>query len=245
MNKLRIAIPTPCDQKYNSFTPTSKGGFCSSCEKEVIDFTSWSDERIRTYFKELKGNTCGRFREDQLKAYSYDNRDQKGISWVSFLFAGFLLLFSSRQVSAQTAPTRTTEQYEPEFKKENIKTATPAKVVTVFGTVTSRDDGQVIPGVRVRLKGTSKETLTNAEGKFSLDLQYSDSTQLIVFSFPGLKTVEYIHNTTRPGQEIAVDMEREVFDVSVLAGKMGGVSVGRRVEPREFAKELWWLLTGR
>ena len=244
-HKLRISIPKHCAEKYSSFTPTSIGGFCSSCEKEVIDFTSWSDERIKTYFKNLKGNACGRFRKDQLKVYSDGDPNRTAIGWMSFLFAGFLLMFSSRHVSAQIAPTQTTEQYEPEIKKENIKRARPAKV-TVIGTVTSRQYGQVMPGVKVMLKGTSRGTLTNAEGKFALDLLNVDSTQFIVFSYPGFRTLEYIHNTTRPAQEIAVDMERNVLEnIVVLDGMLGGIRVSRWYEPREIVKDLWWWLTGR
>src|SRR6185295_10334318 len=63
-----LSIPTPCNEKASSFTPTSRGSFCSSCQKEVIDFTSWSDERIARYFNNTT-NTCGRFKADQLKLY--------------------------------------------------------------------------------------------------------------------------------------------------------------------------------
>jgi hypothetical protein len=244
--KLQIAVPKPCQEKYSSFAPTSVGGFCSSCEKEVIDFTSWSDDRIKSYFKKVKGNSCGRFRQDQLKVYSYDNPNRRGIGWISFLFAGFLLLFSSRQVSAQTTPRQTTEQYQPEERKENIK-RTKRATITVTGTVTSREDGYAMPGVKVKLKGTSTETLTDAEGKFRIALPNTDSTQLIVFSLKGLKNVEYIHNTARPGQEIAVDMVRDQWDVQVLTGVLGGVrSCGVYVyDPRDIARNVWWWLTGR
>ena len=111
---IQLSVPKSCQEKYASFSKTINGGFCASCQKEVIDFTSWSDERLKLYFKNLKGNTCGRFREEQLKAYSYDKSSRTGISWISFVLAGFLLLFSSRQVSGQTAPGKVTEQYAPE-----------------------------------------------------------------------------------------------------------------------------------
>ena len=97
------------------------------------------------------------------------------------------------------------------------------------------------------LKGTSTETSTDTEGKFTIDLPHKDSTQLIVFSFAGFKTVEYIHNTTRPGQEIGVDMVHEelinVYDV--LGGMVGGIRVSAWYEPREIARDMWWWLTGR
>jgi hypothetical protein len=54
---IQITVPKPCDEKWSSFTKTSQGGFCSSCQKEVIDFTSWSDERLMLYFKNRNNNT--------------------------------------------------------------------------------------------------------------------------------------------------------------------------------------------
>ncbi len=243
---IQIAVPKPCDEKWGSFTKTSQGSFCFSCQKEIVDFTSWSDERIKAYFRNLKGSTCGRFREDQLKAYSYGNRSRAGMSWIAVVFAGFLLLFSSRNVSVQTVPKQKTEQYQSEEKKENIRKVPPA-TVTIIGTVTSREDGQAMSGVKVVLKGTSTETLSNVDGKFALDLPNKDSTQFIVFSFKGFKTVDYMHNVTRPGREIAVDMtHHDLVNVqNILAGRMGGVMVSRWYEPKEIAQDVWWWLTGR
>jgi len=248
---IRINVPKPCHEKWNSFTKTSSGGFCSSCQKEVVDFTSWNDERIKTYFKNLKGDTCGRFRQDQLKVYSYGNPSRTRISWISFLFAGFLLLFSSRQVSAQTTPMQTTEKYQPEEKNYETAKAQRRKEILykrpVTGLVTDVENGVPLSGVMVTLKGTSKTTTTDADGKFKLDLPNKDSSQFIVFSLNGFKTVEYLHNVTRPGQEIAVDMSRQVDNVTdVLGGVLGGAVVYRRwYEPREIAKDVWWWLTGR
>ena len=122
-----------------------------------------------------------------------------------------------------------------------------AKRITIIGTVTARVYGQRMAGVKVALKGTQNETLTDAAGKFALELPNKDSSQFIVFSFGGFKTVEYLHNVTRPGQEIAVDMMRCVDNVTdVLVGVVGGAVVYRRwYEPREIVKDVWWWLTGR
>lgn len=60
--------------------------------------------------------------------------------------------------------------------------------ISVSGTVVSETDGQGIPGVTVLEKGTTKGTLTDFEGKFTIKVASSKST--LVFSFIGLKTVE-------------------------------------------------------
>jgi iron complex outermembrane receptor protein len=67
--------------------------------------------------------------------------------------------------------------------------------ISVSGTVVSETDGQGIPGVTVQEKGTTKGTLTDFEGKFTIKVTSSKSA--LVFSFIGLKTVEeQVNNRT-------------------------------------------------
>lgn len=62
---ITINIPEPCHEGWQNMTPTQKGRFCTSCEKEVIDFSNKRDEEL---VKELAGKTniCGRFKSSQL-----------------------------------------------------------------------------------------------------------------------------------------------------------------------------------
>lgn len=59
---------------------------------------------------------------------------------------------------------------------------------TVTGTVTSAEDGLGIPGVSVAVKGTSLGTVTDINGKYSLNVPTEAKT--LVFSFMGYKTQE-------------------------------------------------------
>src|ERR1700754_3194395 len=58
---------------------------------------------------------------------------------------------------------------------------------TVTGTVTAKDDGLPIPGVTVKIKGTSFGVPTDVNGKFSISVT-SGST--LVFSFVAYETQE-------------------------------------------------------
>ena len=58
---------------------------------------------------------------------------------------------------------------------------------TVTGRITSAEDGSVLPGVNVVLKGTLIGTVSDSEGKYSLSVP---STGTLVFSFIGLKSTE-------------------------------------------------------
>ncbi len=60
--------------------------------------------------------------------------------------------------------------------------------VTVTGNVTSADEGTGLPGVNVYLKGTQIGTITDSEGKYSLNM--SDNNGILVFSYIGFTTQE-------------------------------------------------------
>ncbi len=61
----------------------------------------------------------------------------------------------------------------------------PAKTIT--GTVTD-NNGQPIPGATVLVKGTSMGIVTNADGKYSINVPATGAT--LVFSFVGMRTQE-------------------------------------------------------
>jgi TonB-linked SusC/RagA family outer membrane protein len=72
---------------------------------------------------------------------------------------------------------------------------------TVSGRVTSAEDGSALPGVNVLLKGTTNGTVTDSDGKYTLDGVESNAT--LVFTFIGLKA-----------EEIAVG-ERTTIDIGL------------------------------
>eukprot|EP01041_Mallomonas_annulata_P034394 gene34394-57152_t len=63
-----ISIPNPCHENWNEMKAEEQGRFCSKCAKTVVDFTQKSKEQIKSYFEELSGKVCGRFRNEQLTA---------------------------------------------------------------------------------------------------------------------------------------------------------------------------------
>jgi len=57
----------------------------------------------------------------------------------------------------------------------------------VTGTVTDKSDGSPLPGVSVAVKGTTKGTATDINGKYSINVSPKD---VLVFSFVGMKDQE-------------------------------------------------------
>ena len=64
----------------------------------------------------------------------------------------------------------------------------------ISGVVTSKSDAQRIPGVAVSIKGTSRGTQTDADGKFSI---VANATDTLRFSFIGFSPVEQVAGSSR------------------------------------------------
>ncbi len=84
-----------------------------------------------------------------------------------------------------------------------------AQTKEISGTVTSADDGSVIPGVSISVKGTTIGTITDIEGNFRLKVP--EEAKILVFSFVGMTTQEVVIgtkttiNVTLKSETIGVD----------------------------------------
>lgn len=65
--KPKIHIPSPCSEDWSKMKIVHRARFCSSCTKNVMDFTQMSREEILTYLlKNHNKNVCGHIHRSQL-----------------------------------------------------------------------------------------------------------------------------------------------------------------------------------
>lgn len=62
--------------------------------------------------------------------------------------------------------------------------------INITGRVTSSDDGSALPGVNVVIKGTTQGTVTDIDGKYSIDV--ADENTVLVFSSVGFVQQEFV-----------------------------------------------------
>jgi len=62
-----------------------------------------------------------------------------------------------------------------------------AQKVQISGTITSEEDGSVLPGIWVVIKGTNTSATTDAEGKYTIK---APADAVLIYSFVGMKTKE-------------------------------------------------------
>ena len=94
----------------------------------------------------------------------------------------------------------------------NIVYAEAQQEKRVTGTVTS--EGEPLPGVSVQLKGASSGTITDIDGKYSIEIP---ATGTLVFRFVGMRTVEQPVNN-RSVINVTLESEsKELEEVMVVA----------------------------
>ena len=79
-----------------------------------------------------------------------------------------------------------------------------AQTTAVTGTVVSATDNTPLPGVTVALKGKTRGTVTDSDGKFSIIAEPSD---VLIFSFIGLETFE---QQVGASNELAISLKESV-----------------------------------
>jgi hypothetical protein len=189
---------------------TSSGGFCSSCNKTVVDLTKMSDKQLLKYLQQKTSHTCGRVRRDQMKTYSFPS-----ISTSMLLRAAavslFMLMISKPAVSQiSVASLSTVEQ-----NNTGLTIDVPVASVTIKGIVKASEDGEVVPGVSIYQKGTTTGTVTDAEGKFEFPKPLNEG-DVLVFSFVGSKTIEYMV-TGKETEPITILLEMDSIIMGELA----------------------------
>ena len=87
-------------------------------------------------------------------------------------------------------------------------------VMTVTGMVTSFESGEALIGVSVLVKGTSSGTVTDIDGKFSVE---ADKDATLVISYTGFKTLEVpVNGQTNLAIQMSNDIE--LLDQVVVVG---------------------------
>lgn len=86
---------------------------------------------------------------------------------------------------------------------------------TVNGVVTDQSSGQPLPGVNVIVKGTTKGTTTDFDGKFTLS--NVKSGEVIEFSFVGYKTSD-VSYTNQKTMNVSLEEETAKLEEVVLIG---------------------------
>ncbi len=88
------------------------------------------------------------------------------------------------------------------------------QLITVSGVVTAAEDNEPLIGVNVIVKGTTQGTVTDLNGRFSIEVE---EDAVLLFSYTGYKTVEVSVNG-QTNLQVVMSTDSEVLDEVVVVG---------------------------
>jgi hypothetical protein len=208
---IKISIPLPCNENWDSMGNTEKGKFCKSCQKEVIDFTTMSDVEICNYIRFHKKPFCGSFDRSQLNRPIVTSSKSRNFNFKK-IAASIIAILSFKLSSSQS--TNYTKPYQfasPPKKVSDAKMEinSPQEYI-ITGTVSAMlIDSMELSRVVITIGNEKQQYYPDNTGRYKIILNESDIKEYTVISFfhPGLlKQVRTIHRTNFPAQ-VSVRLE--------------------------------------
>ncbi len=227
MARINISIPQPCQENWETMTPSDRGRFCASCQKNVIDFTKASDREIVSAFQQ-NNNLCGRFLNSQL------NRDlvkseKKNPVWLATVTA-FISLFSLNEVvSQEKTPTEQTIN-------QKISGITPKLMIQIKGQVLD-DEGSPLGNVLILVKNKKITFSSDESGNFNVLIEPRD---ILFFSKEGYtsENEEYFFDTERGHFNV------RLYKVGIHSYMLGGAISGTMISSKKrtlFGRFFHWI----
>jgi hypothetical protein len=167
-----LSIPQPCDERWDAMNPSEKGRFCGSCQKQVVDFSGFSDREVIQMIEQASGKVCGRLHPQQL------NRPMVLKPWAqrasvrfSGFFAGLMLLYSADAAFSQVKSISTEVVSTQVENGKSVETgkSLPEKF-TIKGLITVADSGESVPFANIIPEVPSAGTTTDFDGTYSLKI---------------------------------------------------------------------------
>lgn len=185
-----ISIPKPCAQNWVDMDIAEQGRFCQSCQKTVTDFTQLSNEQILQALSS-SGNTCGRITPMQLRTLNAGmlTPEPPRFSWRKFSIAATVVsVLSLFRTEAKVIAPKVAQCQNFSFNKAESKAMVIDDQRTITGKVVD-ENNEPLPGATIRIKGTSRGTITATDGSFSIKVPLDKKVKLEIL-FIGFETKE-------------------------------------------------------
>ncbi len=160
-----IRIPEPCHEDWAKMTATEKGKFCNVCTKEVIDFTSKTDEELVKILSENK-NTCGRIKKSQLNREVKMER-KSGQSLAPFA-ASMLLPLTLFSNNPKSDKNKLSEKPMVSLRIGRLSNANLDRMQILTNGTVNDFNGNPVKNVEIISNETQNKAWTNSKGEYTI-----------------------------------------------------------------------------
>lgn len=210
VHKIKISIPEPCHENWLEMTSTDKGRFCSSCQKNVIDFTKSSDREILLSFNETQ-KLCGRFKISQLDRNIIIPKEKKSV-WL--IVAASMITFLG--LGNQTAKAQGNVRIEQTDKKSiptNILIHSDNTEIEIEGKIFLDETNPNFEEVNILLYDKNQMFHPNADGSFFIKANKNDRVSISKAGY-----VNYNITVSRSINLGLIELEKDDDQIVVAGG---------------------------
>ncbi|MCD9020122.1 TonB-dependent receptor [Parachryseolinea silvisoli] len=170
------------------------------------------DERLKDVFKKIEKQTglLFAYQPQQVNAYTGISLQKSTRSVKEFLD----LILENTPLAYRKVNESVIVFKKPLEREESISDEQGPVAQIVSGTVLDKETNQPLPGVSVMIKGTTRGTVTNGDGKYTLEVEEND---VLVFSFIGFVTIEAA-TAGKTQIDIALELNVKSLDEVVVIG---------------------------
>ncbi len=245
----QINIQNPCHEAWEDFEPTPEGGFCASCQANVINFSDMTESQLVAYFRDLSSENqhlCGRFRDDQLQ------KNYRIEEWFpTFSITDKIIHY---EIPLSQFTDHKTQISLPLIQRMHVVRNMTVAILTfamieqgygqqkqLSGQIIDATDGSPLHGVSVMVKGTKRGITSDINGHYQISVNEQDT---LVFSYVSFEHKTLIAKEVVPiiNMKIDTEMLEEIVVVGYATTRKkdviaGGISVCRTTT-NETKKEL-------
>lgn len=215
MAKYTIDIPKPCSEDWNQMTPLEKGRHCAVCEKEIYDFSSYTEQELIEQIK--KGDKlCGRIPVKFLNTPLNDGlHTSRGFRFNGLVatFVNLLVLTTVTTIHGQK--TNTTEHFRVDKNQDRSKDESKLYKKRILKGYIVDEENLPLPGCVISILDTKEDVVADVYGEFKLIVPASIENELnLQATFPGLIT--QIVNVRDFETLLKITMVEEVEEVVII-----------------------------
>lgn len=224
---MNLSMNKPCQEDWSAMLPSQQGKFCQQCQKEVVDFSSFSLSEIKLYFEQQTGETCGNFGGQQLEHFNAHYQALPTPSTIrtwtmaAVLTAVVALPSYGQQdslIGVETAiqiPMR-----DPTISLDSLLKNTPkSSLVGLSGKVWDTNMEEPLITATIVVVGTDISTMVDIEGHFYLQVPRSETPIQLQISFFAYKTVVHSIVPNKSHNDLVIEMKES----TLTSGAIGGV----------------------
>lgn len=217
-----FSIDQPCSENWQQMSVTERGKFCHSCTKEVIDFSSLTDEEIIRTIEQAKGLVCGRFHPKQLNRPMQLSYYVKRPSSLRAILAGIALLtiIAPGMTACDTSDVKT-EQHDGSSQKQDLIPLDPR---VYKGQLINTTDSLPVTNAEIMLVNTSQKVKPDAQGCFEFPLDDSLSNTFVTINvyIPEVGTNVYMIDalSINEHQREVIYVEANVCEPTMVLGNV-------------------------